>query len=267
MKTVVITGSTRGIGYGLAQAFLERECAVVVNGRSADRVEAAVESLARYPFEDRVHGVAADVTAAAQVQALWDNALGRFGRIDYWINNAGLLSARGNLWELDPADVAAVINANLTAVANCCAVAIRGMRAQGFGHIYNMEGMGSEGRLMPGMSIYGTSKYGMAYLTKALVKEAADLPIVIASLNPGMVLTSGFLDGLPPERAEQSRRFLNKVADHVETVAPWLADSVLSNEKSGARFVWMTTPRMVGRMLNPRYRRRDLFADLDQHVT
>lgn len=261
MKVVVITGSTRGIGYGLAEAFLQMGCAVALNGRSPSRVDHAIQALSTRFDPQRLCGIAADVTDPAQVQALWDGAVARFGRVDIWINNAGLENSPGLTWQVSPADLRAVVETNLIGAMLCCQVAIRGMAAQGGGQIYNMEGMGSEGRLPPGLTPYGATKYALAYLTKALVAETADLPIQIGSISPGMVLTDMLMATIPPEREAQARRFFNIMADRVETVAPWLAARMLANRKSGVRIAWLTTPKMVGRMLLTPFRKRDLFAN------
>lgn len=259
-QVVVITGSTRGIGYGLAQAFLARGCQVVVNGRSQAAVERAVAALAASYEPGCIFGQPADVTDPAQVQALWNGAVERFGRVDIWINNAGLENRQMVLWELPPETIQAVVDTNLCGTIYCCQVAIRGMRAQGGGHIYNMEGFGSEGRIQTGITPYASTKYAIAYLTKALVAETADLPVRISTLNPGMVLTDMLLDNVPPERLANAKRIFNILADRVETVAPWLAQRILENDKAGTRIAWLTTPQILLRFLLARFRKRDLFA-------
>lgn len=266
MKVIVITGSTRGIGYGLAQSFLDADCAVVINGRSQESVDRAVKQLAaRYPAQP-ILGVPADVSNAGQVQALWDAAVGRFGHIDIWINNAGLDNHRVPLWELEPAEMHTVVETNLTSTLYACRVAIRGMIAQGHGQIYNMEGMGSDDRLAPGLTTYSTTKRAITFLTKALVAETADLPIQIGTINPGMVLTDMLLADIPPERAAQTKRIYNILADRVETVAPWLVKRMLANQRSGVHIDWMTTPKIFLRFLLARFRKRDLFGDEVSHV-
>ena len=102
MRVVVITGSTRGIGYGLADSFLALECAVVVNGRTQGSVDRAVESLSTKHEATRILGQPGDVTQLEQVQQLWDAARQHFGRIDIWINNAGLAHRPMNFRELSP---------------------------------------------------------------------------------------------------------------------------------------------------------------------
>jgi NAD(P)-dependent dehydrogenase (short-subunit alcohol dehydrogenase family) len=78
-RVVVVTGGTRGIGLGLARELLARGCRVVVCGRSAAGVDAAVAELAGGAGPDRVTGLATDVTSRVQMQALWDHAVGGGG--------------------------------------------------------------------------------------------------------------------------------------------------------------------------------------------
>jgi len=261
MKTVVITGSTRGIGYGLAEAFLRAGCSVVVNGRSAHSVQRATQDLARQFPPPHIFGIPGDVTDIIQVQNIWDTAVAHFGSIDIWINNAGLENKPALLWEVPPDTLQAVIDTNVIGVMYCCQVAIRGMIAQRQGQIYNMAGMGSEGRLPPNLTPYGTSKYALTFLTKALVKETEHLPLQISTINPGMVITDMLIANIPPERENQAKRFFNIMADNVETVAPWLAGQMLANQKSGAHIAWLTTPKMIGRVLLAPFRKRDLFSN------
>src|SRR5262245_19540984 len=82
---IVITGSTRGIGYGLAEAFLTRGCRVMICGRSSPLVESAIERLTK---SGNAAGRVCNVSDASDLQALWDDAVSRFGRVDVWINNA-----------------------------------------------------------------------------------------------------------------------------------------------------------------------------------
>lgn len=260
-QVVVITGSTRGIGYGLAADFLQLGCAVIVNGRSQASVERAVAALAAPHSEQCLLGCAGDMTVADQVQALWNAAYAKFGRIDIWINNAGLESRRVPFWELTPDELQAVVATNLTGVMYGCRVAIQGMKAQGGGHIYNMEGFGSEGRMAPGLTAYGVTKYGLHYLTKALVAETADLPVRISTINPGMVITDMLMDNIPPGREAETKRIYNILADRVETVTPTLARRILANQTTGARIEWLSTPQIIARFVLARFRKRDLFAE------
>ena len=168
---VVITGSTRGLGLALAQAFLERGCQVLVSGRGTEAVREALGQLG--PHGGRLGGQACDVTDPAQVGALWDGAVRRCGRVDIWINNAGVGQDYLRAWELPTEEVIRMVETNVLGVMHGSRVAMRGMRAQGGGAIYNMEGWGSDGKRRSGLTVYGTTKRAVRYFTRTLADEAA----------------------------------------------------------------------------------------------
>jgi len=267
MKVVVITGSTRGIGFGLAESFLARDCAVVVSGRTNESVENAVQRLRLQDEKYQVLGVVCDVRDCDQVQNLWDRARDRYGKVDIWINNAGLSGPQKLLWEQSSETVQTVIDTNLLGVFNGAQVAMTGMLEQGFGAIYNMEGMGSDGRKIIGLSLYGTTKSALKYFTDALVKEAksVDAPIIIGALQPGMVVTDLILEPYRgrPEEWQRVKRIFSIIADRVETVTPWLADKMLKNHKSGVRFNWSSSLKIFSRFVLSPFSKRNIFEGID----
>ncbi|MFV9674473.1 MAG: SDR family oxidoreductase [Anaerolineales bacterium] len=261
MKSIVITGSTRGIGYGLAESFLARKCAVMVSGRSREGVEKAVAELrSKYP-EDRVFGHPCDVRDPAQLQALWNEAMARFGKIDIWINNAGLSGPQMMTWELAPEQVKEVVDTNILGVIFGSQIAVRGMFDQGYGSIYNMEGMGGDGRMHEGLIPYGMTKYGVNYFTKGLVEETKGRPIIVGSLRPGMVVTSFLTKQFEdrPEEFEKAKRIFNIIANRVEDVTPWLAERILENDKTGVRISFMSRWKFFFRFLSAPFSKRDIF--------
>lgn len=259
----MITGSTRGIGFGLAQAFLARSCRVMISGSRRASVEPALEKLSAEAGSDRLFGLACDVTDFNQVQALWDAARAQFGRVDIWISNAGISHLREQFWKLAPETIAAVVGTNVIGGMYSARVALPGLLEQGGGAFYIMEGMGSDGRRRtPGLDVYGTTKYALRYLTRALVEEVKDTPVIVGALSPGMVLTDMVLDEYRarPDSLKEAKNVLNILMDRVETVAPWLADQVLANKQNGARIRWLTGPKLMARFLLAPFKRRDLFT-------
>lgn len=263
MKSIVITGSTRGIGYGLADAFLARGGQVLVNGRSQQSVDQALAALAAQHGTERLHGRAGDVSQLDAVEALWNTAVDRFGKVDIWINNAGIGHTVDNVWELPPERVRAVVETDLIGLIYGCRVAIRGMLAQGHGQIYNMEGFGSDGRTRPGLSVYGSTKAAVAYLTDALTRELEDTPLQVGGLRPGMVITDFVMEQFKnrPEELNRVRGIFNIVADRPETVTPWLADQILTNDKHGTRIRWSTTPKLAWRFMTAPFTKRSVFDE------
>jgi NAD(P)-dependent dehydrogenase (short-subunit alcohol dehydrogenase family) len=258
VKTVVITGSTRGIGYGLADELLKLGCQVVVSGREQANVDRAVAELAARYDTERVWGLLCDVTHAGQVQALWDGARQRFGHVDIWINNAGASTPLKPVWEQDAEAMRGVVETNLVGALNGARAALRGMMAQGSGSLYNLEGFGSDGRIMAGMAPYGLTKYAMAYLTDALVKETKGTGIVVGALRPGMVMTRLITDQYEgkPEEWERAKGIFNVLADRVETVTPYLARQVLSNTRTGVRIRWLSGAQIALRFLTAPFHKR-----------
>lgn len=262
MKSIVITGSTRGIGYGLADEFLRRGCRVAVNGRSSDSVAGALRSLRQKFGDDCAIGQPGDVSLPDTHQALWDHAVAAFGRVDIWISNAGMGQPMLRVWELPLETINQVVDINLKGAIFGSQVAIRGMLAQGGGHLYNMEGFGSNGRMRVGLSLYGATKSALRFLSRSLTKETKGTPVKVSTISPGIVitelLTGPFKDD--PEGLERAKWAFNTLGDKVETVTPWLVDKMLSNDKSGAVIEYLTTGKIISRFAMAPFKRRDMFS-------
>ena len=261
-KIVVITGSTRGIGYGLADSFLTLGCSVVVSGRSAEKADEAAQKLSARHESERIFCHPCDVSVYEQVQALWDTSIAHFGKVDIWVNNSGISNRQAKFWELSPSEFAPVIQTNVLGSMYGSKVALCGMRKQNFGAIYNMLGMGSTGHKQDGMAPYGTSKAALRYLTDSLSGEVKGTSILIGAILPGMVITDMIMASREnsPDTWEQFSRILNIIGDRVETVTPWIAQKVLDNRKNGAYIRWTTTAKMAGRFLTAPFKRRNIVS-------
>ena len=249
-QVIVITGSTRGIGLGLAREFLKRGHRVAVTGRSQASVDRALAELA--PLGEAL-GQPCDVRRLADLQSLWDATVARFGRVDIWINNAALATNNHLLADVPDGEIAATVDTNLTGTIYGCQVALQGMLAQGSGKIYTFEGFGSDGMTNPGLTIYGATKCALRYFKDSLVKEYADSPVLIGSLSPGMVPTDLLIYSSrseDPAKWEKSKRIMNTLGDKVETVTPWLAEQALANDKQGASIAWLTRGKAIKRFMS-----------------
>ncbi len=262
MKTIVITGSTRGIGLGLAGSFLALNSAVVVSGRTQESVQEAVEQLSGKYSADQVFGQACDVTSYDQVQALWEAAKVRFGKIDIWINNAGIAHPLAGFWDHPPERIRSVVETNLVGAMYGARVAMRGMLDQGGGFIYNVEGYGSDGRnMVKGLALYGSTKVALRFLTDQLIQEADGTPVRVGALRPGMVVTEMITSQYEgrPEEWKRARRIFNIIAERVETVTPWMAQKILENDRNGVRFSFSPGRKILWRFLTAPFSKRDLF--------
>jgi NAD(P)-dependent dehydrogenase (short-subunit alcohol dehydrogenase family) len=258
--SVVVTGSTRGIGRALAAAFHEHGCNVVISGRDAGAVASVTDELAKRGAPASVIGHACDVADYASVQALWDACIATFGSVDVWINNAGTCNPQRAFAELGAEQIRAVVTTNVVGTMNGSHVALRGMQKQGHGRLFNMEGWGSRGEWLPGMTLYSSTKIALRYFTDALVREARGSPIVVGTLSPGMVVTDLLIDTYvhgAPENWRRSRWLFKFVIDPPEPVCEWLARRVLGSRRSGAHYAWMTPWRLLPRFFLPKYHRRN----------
>ena len=263
--TIVITGSTRGIGLGMAKEFLQRGHRVVISGRSDENLNEAITTLKPFGKEDSVHGIACNVSSAKEVQSLWDQAQEKFGTIDIWINNAGIVNSKAPIEDVPLDDLPNVVNTNLLGVMYGSRVAIAGMRKQGSGHIYNFEGFGSDGMTMAGMGVYGSTKRAVTYLTKSLGKELKDTSVTISTINPGIVYTDlGLAEArkVPADRRARALRIFNTFGDKVEDVSPNLVSRILSNRKGNTSITWMTKPKMLWRMIRSLFVKRDALSEM-----
>jgi NAD(P)-dependent dehydrogenase (short-subunit alcohol dehydrogenase family) len=265
-QTVVITGSTQGLGFGYAREFLARGLNVVVSGRSPQSVARAVEQLAAEGAADRVSGCACDVADLAAVEALWTHAINRFGSVDIWLNNAGYARTGARFADTTPAEIESMVRANVIGSMNAAQVAIAGMQRQGHGKLYlTLGGGGASGRVVPGMSVYSTTKRAVKYFADCLVKERQDQRdsnILVGTISPGINLTEGMLrelNQLPAADRRRALKQLNFLGEHVETTTPWIVERILGDSKQGNDITWLTTGRLLKRALGALFgARRDI---------
>ena len=181
-KVALVTGSTRGIGRGIAVALLESGARVAICGRDVARAQAVAAELG-----DGAKGFACDVGDSAQVQQLVADVEAAFGQLDILVNNAGL--TRDNLvMRLKDDDWDAVLDANLRGAFVAIRAASRGMMKRRWGRIVNIASIvGLVGN--PGQSNYAASKAGLIGLTKSVAKELASRNILVNAVAPGFVET------------------------------------------------------------------------------
>jgi short-subunit dehydrogenase len=167
--TIVITGSTRGIGHGLAMEFLQRGHQVILNGRNTKVVEGLVKNLLSQGYD--ALGVPGDVREERTFQSIEEQALKKYGKIDIWINNAGIPQSHKFFHELDIEEIRSLVSVNITGLMLGTRTAIELFQQQGHGLVLNMEGFGSDGRMLKKLSLYGASKRAVQYFSKAVSKE------------------------------------------------------------------------------------------------
>lgn len=190
-KTVVVTGSTYGIGRAVALACAQAGASVMVSSRRLDAVAGTVSEMESQGL--RVAGHVADVRDPDALSALLDHAVKEFGRVDVWVNNAGLGGGFRPLDDFSTDEIADIVDTNVTGVMLACRMMVPYFREHG-GIIINMAGRGSRGEAAPFGAAYAATKAAVTSLTKSLAEENKGLPISIHQVLPGMVRTGFYED-------------------------------------------------------------------------
>jgi NAD(P)-dependent dehydrogenase (short-subunit alcohol dehydrogenase family) len=252
MKTIVITGSTRGIGRALAESLLARDHQVVVSGRSEKSTKNAIKEISISFPNGKVIGFPCRVNHFEEVQALWDETKNHFGNIDIWVNNAGISNQQNPVWEIPVDEIRCVIETNLIGEILGTRVALSGFLDQGYGAVYNLEGMGAKGRTrVKGLSIYGATKSGIRYFNDAVPAEIENPGVILCALQPGMVLTDMVTGQYVnhPQEWERVKGVLGLISEDVHRVAEWMAEKILTNKKNGRRFRYGGYFKIMTRMI------------------
>ena len=184
-KVALVTGAARGIGLAVAKRFLADDWRVALLDIEAELLRTAVATLAD---PDHAIGLPCDVSNAVAVTAAVEAVNQRFGRLDALVNNAGV-AVFAPILETSDEDWSRVLAVNLTGPFLCTKAAAPLMREQGGGAIVNITSI-SAVRASTLRSAYGTSKAGLAHLTKQLAVELASLGIRVNGVAPGPVETA-----------------------------------------------------------------------------
>jgi NAD(P)-dependent dehydrogenase (short-subunit alcohol dehydrogenase family) len=238
-RVAVITASTRSIGRGIADAFLDEGASVVISGRSEDKGE---QALAEMGAGERAAFKACDALEQAQVEALVDFAAQRYGQVDVMVNNVGGTDGWALVGDLSDEAWQKALNWNLNSYFWGTRRALRHMTGTGWGRIINISSVEGKMANKPAVSHYITNKHAINGLTKAVAFEYASQGITCNAICPGAVETD-LMKEVGPQVAETAgityEEFLQGYADEsmikrLNTVAEVAACAVwLASEHGG----------------------------------
>lgn len=232
-KIVVVTGSTRGFGFAIADSLLEAGAIVVMTGRSQQAVDRALASL---QTKGRVSGFVLDVREEEQVYKLVEDVIQVFGRIDIWINNAGYSNAAGMMLDMNPQDALDMFMSNDLGVLQCTQAILRNMLPRKQGLLVNIYGNGSFLRPASPTGLYGATKAWITSFTRTLATELKGSGVKILGFSPGMMTTDMLTNpNVIGERGKEMMknfgfvlRFLGQPA---KSAADKLVRTIISNRK------------------------------------
>ncbi len=186
-QVAIITGGGRGLGRAFALALAGAGAKVAVVSRSADQVAATVAEITAAGGE--AIGLPADVADRWAVEMMVDRVEAQLGPVDLLINNAGIVSPLGPLWECDPDEWWRSVEINMRSVLLCSHAVLPGMVARQRGRIINLAS-GAGTIAIPYASAYVTSKAAMIRLTETLAVETAAHGVTVFAISPGFVRTA-----------------------------------------------------------------------------
>jgi NAD(P)-dependent dehydrogenase (short-subunit alcohol dehydrogenase family) len=192
-RVAVITASTRSIGRGIAEAFHAEGASVVLSGRSAEKGKKAIEEMGG---GDRLHFIAADASKQADVEALVDGTVDKFGRVDIVVPNAGGVANTAPVAMMSDEEWQYELDININQTFWMSRRALKYMVPQQFGRVIGMSSMYGKISTMavPG---YIANKHAIIGLMKALAKEVGTQGITANAVCPGFVPTDMFYESGP----------------------------------------------------------------------
>jgi len=186
-KTALVTGSTSGIGLGIARTLAAQGANVILNGFGDARAIDALQAEFAEKYGVKVRYDAADMSRPDAIAAMMDKALSEFACIDLLVNNAGIQHvAPVDEFPVDKWN--AILAINLSAGFHTTRLALPAMKKRGFGRIVNVASAHAM-VASPYKSAYVAAKHGVAGFTKAVALEVAELGITVNAVCPGYVLT------------------------------------------------------------------------------
>ena len=267
MKTVVITGSARGFGYAMLELFYKNNFNVVLCDVNEEELEKAKSKLEKINSNGKILSFKTDITSELDINNLINNTLKELNTIDIWINNAGVNQPNSPIWDLDSRVINRLIDIDLKGTIICSKLIFNVMKKQGFGAIYNVEGHGSNNAKITGLSIYGTSKRAVTYFTEALAHESEELKtnVIIGKITPGIMITNfintSLGDGDKIDLDDKTKKIYNILGDYPETIANYMVEKIINNNKNNVKFVWLSNIRAFTKFLTYSFKKTDYFKE------
>ena len=272
MKTVVITGSARGLGFNMARFFREYNYNVVISDLKEENLIKAKEELEKTKSEASIYYKTCDVSNFEEIKKLMRFTLEKFSKLDIWINNAGVNQPQKAIWELSESELNTIIDVDLKGTIYGSKIAMEEMSKNHSGAIYNIEGYGSNDAHMLGLNMYGTSKRAVTYFTESLAQEAEERKtgVIVGKLSPGIMITEFTTHSLVNDAIELSpktKKVYNILGDTPETVGKFLVDEIIKNNKNNVKINWLTNSKAFVRFLTAGFNKRNFFGEDQKLLT
>ncbi len=213
-KVIVITGASQGFGKALAKALKQENAQVVISSNEKENLDKTAREL----FVD---SFLADVTSFENIKKFKEYTVSKYGKIDYWINNAGIQIAPSYVEDVDIKKLHNLFEINFFGYFYGCQVALSQMKKQNSGVIININSTaGLDGK--PEISAYSSSKFAIKGLTESIRKEVKNLDIKIFSVFPGGMQTDIYKEKYPDDLKDYMKvdTVVEKVVSNLKLADP-----------------------------------------------
>lgn len=213
-KVVIITGGSQGFGKSLASAFKKEGAEVIISSHEKESLELTAKELSTDSF-------IANVTSIEDIKKLAEYVIQKYGKIDIWINNAGIQIAPSLVEEVNIDKLHYLFDVNFFGYFYGCQVALTQMKKQNSGIIININSTaGLDGK--PEISAYSSSKFAIKGLTESIRKEVKDFNIQVYGIFPGGMQTDIYKEKYPEDIREYMEvdTVVEKVMNNLKSDSP-----------------------------------------------
>jgi short-subunit dehydrogenase len=244
-RSVVITGSSRGLGLALAEQFLREGARVALIARDSDELDRA-QNLLQQRVSGQVFTISCDVTQPVEVKRAFEQIEGVFGRIDILVNNAGSIVI-GPLESMEREDFDRLLDLQVNAIVHATQTVLPIFRANGGGRVVNICSIGGK-VAVPHMSVYCAAKFALAGLSAVMAAELAADHVIVTTVFPGMMRVGSPRQAMV--KGDHEKEFawfaLGDVLPGLSVSAARAARTILSAIRAGdAQVIFPATARLA----------------------
>ena len=246
-RVALITGGTRGIGRGIAEAFVDEGAAVVITGKSEDKGK---QALAEMGVGDRAAFLSCDVRNQQELEATVDRCRELYGRLDILVNNAGGTDGWALIHELSDDAWQNALNWNINAAFWGTRRALGYMLENHWGRVINISSVEGKQANKPAVSHYITNKHALNGFTKAVACEYGTMGITANAICPGAVETDLLKEAGPVVAAQTGSTYSEFLAGYASEAHIKRLNTV---EEVAAAAVWLASPAgggVTGALIN-----------------
>lgn len=264
MKTVVITGSAKGLGFEIAKCFRNKNYNVIISDNYKKDLEIAKKELIKVKGIGDIDYYVCNTTKENDLAKLINKTKKKYGTIDFWINNAKIEEPKKMICDFTSEEINQILDTNLYAPIIATNLIAKTMVEQNSGSIYNILDYENNNLEMPSESIYKTATSGLAYFTKSLAKELERMKadVILGRISPGIVITDSLTNSNKKiELDSKTKKIFNIFGDYPDVVAKYLVNKIIINTNNNTHINWLTKRRIIWKRITSIFKKRDFFKD------